>query len=1745
MTNPIAEGYDPMLHVTRETVVGKMIYDKTDPDSEPYFEPEMFTVIDGSSKGVILGIRPEEGPDTGSNAEITGMRLGSLNIDDLVVDNPLEDDDLEIVDENRVLRINYGDGRYRGRDVTIIKEIKVLIANNATFREGSTFSPSLDRLLIRTPEVTDAASNPQKDVVVETETIITETDTGRTYSFKERMVLPGGYTYIPARVTPQLHKVVPNKVPLRSDGTTELDLWIALEGENFFVHRYHNKLWYPIVRIHDLWDLNPNITEKNPDKPDELPVEMIVLDKDGVPLDGIAGREFGTKILVKIPQGLMVPEEGPYDIQVRNPLRNEPTAYIDSDVLVSGINFIQIPVNKTPNIDRVVPNVVASEGGEQVSIYGGQFLPGVEVYIDGKLVPNVQRNGTGTILTFSAPPGRPGKKQLQVINPGADGGIDVWDFYYVETYTEPVITSFTPEVGTENTLVVIKGENFLKTDPSASDIELSDFEINKILGTRVYLGNSDINEYYLDSYKRISLQDYIPYPDNKILSSDNDKVQLAAYAHSIILEKPASQDGEEPLNYYSIEEDVRGRIIIADGFGNRFAVRINQSSDEDKPFIADKIEGHNQGAYPMDVVVSDTEHKIVIYNQAGDVGLELQVKTPYLIDYETREIVGNRVKVIDNETIYFWVPKLVNAYYDVMVVNPDTKSAKADKQFRYREEPQNPPIIDDIIPDFGSYEGGYHIIIEGENFQDSGEYKTRVFIDGVEISPEETFVINPKQLKVMVPPYPIDRFIEKDTSRLIVPVVVLNSNGGSDAREDGFTYIIPSSEPRITKIIPSEGSAAGGNVVEILGKEFLFTKDASGELLEAPTVYFGDNQAEVLDCNDGYIRILTPPGNPGPAEVYVLNIDGGISNKDIIYTYLESAPIITSVNPSKGRRQGGQWIDIIGEEFYPGKITLLIKDSAEESGDDEGAEESGDKGETVEIEIPETGFTSRVRFGNITNEHIPIDQPNSGWLSGGNPVVELAGGLRVEYDVFLGKLTVQITEEGTIYEQVFDYQENERFINVNQLQDEDENFYSGDELIRFRVVDRRLIVERGYAPEVIYLNSTQLRVKTPSYHTIGIVTLRVTNPDGGYGEAEFEYLSPDSNPYISNITKDGRSPEGDILQGKEILSVRLDYMGGNRVTVIGGDFRDGARILIGDIIEIEPVDIVFELPNRLTFIMPEVDEDKVGQYYRLIVENEDGGLAFSDEAYPDPIYITFMKGESFPSITNITPNRGPAKGGTKVIITGTDFREDSQGNPPLVFFGEVQVPIQDVTRIDYRTLEVITPPNKPGPVEVKVENPDGSLSRPSGIFYYISSPTINVIVDPDDPTETRLITNVSVGGGQQIKIKGAGFEEASKVVFKPEIRLLPEGGDETGDNVIFINGVPYLLVSGTESSAVEFVDSETLVVTVPEGRLGDRGVIVINRDGGASSVYENLAYALPELKEPQNVEAQLIYDRHIRIYWEGVPGATEYEIYAIVDGKGMDFVDSTELTSYFYTDLEPRTDYRFVIKAVGNFGSSQPSQRSNRVTTGRRVGYPDEDGAINEHTAIKRVGNTAEVLIGTDDFKDKIIVIDMLRGEIAGTNQVTISLPASVITDSKAKDIVVIGRDFSLTFNPRAFNNSTINANKDRNDAGVRFEIKPLNEASGIDNGTSLSTLYLLEANFYLGQDIVEIDYLRNFINFTLDFDRNKAEMRRLNKINLNRYDESSRKWQPLEYVTFDPDSTSVTGVTDRLGRYIIIGSRW
>lgn len=1790
LTNNVGEN-NPMDSVMSEKILTRKQKKSDGTEEEVY---DKFTVIDGANKPRIISVKDNTGdnigPDSGGYADISGQYLGSLNIDSLKLKEDVEPvTSVESTSNGDILKVKYkldeasdNIGTYREDKVvkSVEKNIKVIIGNKAGFKEEDKhqIKKNLDIIKVLINSITDAESDPTKDVVAEMETIITD-ENDNIYIYKDRAELKGGYTFIPSKLTPEIDEkdgIIPDRIQVKKNDMTGKyevvdDFMISIHGKNFMIHKYEEngetKVRYPIIKIGEI------LLDKNQDDSKKLKV----IDESGNELDGSIGNEIGSKILITIPKGSEVNNIGKAPVEITNPIRNSEDSGLN--VIVPDIvEFVTVDANKIPNIEEVTPDVVSEDGEEEITIIGSNFREEVEVYIDGERVKEINRSGDGKNIVFNAPKGNEGVTQLQVIN--KEGGVAIHRFEYVKTYTDPKIDRFNPSEGNTGTLVTIFGDNFLKPSPSTSADNLKGETggksgIYKFIGTIVKLGKRDINDYHYDD-KNISPQYYTSSENNKILQlatrEDGGKyLKLAKYFNSILLHD------EENNNIYTLTKGYGESIILSDGVDNTYTLKLNNSND----IIGDK-EG-NEG-YRIEV----KNESITIKGEAGN-DINLKLKTLYKID-ENNKIVGNKIKSISKGKIEFRVPILNkgDGHYDLTVQNPDTNSdiKKGEEGFYYFTQPQSKPWIDKIKPNKGSTEGEYIIEIEGGDFQDNGKEKSKVFIDGIKI-PEDDVTVNVKGDTIIakVPPYDGDLSKDKGTDRLAVSIVILNPDGSTIGVEEGFTYIVPTSRPEITELKPVEGSASGGEFVEIIGSDFRFyepynddnrnlqhdeneffndingngkrddfrildnegrvlgykeKEDVLKELKEArkdkepnltdeelnkrvdkdfqdilPKVHFGEKVVKITEFGKRYIKILTSKNEANTVDVYIVNNDAGRSNK-LSYTFNQSSPEITNILPGVGSRFGKDDVEISGKGF-----------AKYESINSEGEEQ---------LDI-------LVRFGNITNIDVPREQENSGRIDNGRTTVKLEGGLKVEYNGSDDKVNINVKDRDKNYTGEFSYNGDTKFINLNKLKSNDEN-YQGYELIKLEIKDRRLLVERGYAPSAeLSDDNSKINVLIPSYYQIGVVDVNVINPDGAIAKGEFEYKNPATKPEIINITKnDGQDPkEVQVADDDPILVQSVDYKGGDTITILGKDFRDDAIIKIGNVLTIEQEDIEYTLPNKLKFKMPEIEENLISTYYKVVVINqEDGGTASSDSLKP-PIYIQFTSGETSPKVTEVIPDIGSADGGDLVTIIGKDFRDEMEGYEDedlVVYFGDVKVPDNDIEYIDHKTLKVIVPPNTPGKVEVRVKNPDGTNSNPSGSYTYLSNPTITDIVDPES---NKSINTISIEGNETIKIIGSSFVENSRVIFNPQIEKA--AGDVSGE-IIYIEGEKYVYKSGTEANEVEYIDPQILKVKTPKEKLNAKGVMVINPDGGATYIYENIKYDLPKLLPPLDVDAELVYDRYIKVHWTELSTQKDklkgYEIYVIIDDETPKYIGTTDMTTYIYEEIEEDREYVFKIKAIGNYSPSELSDKSNPVYTDD-FRKPDDDGGMVEDTVINRTGNIANVIIGNNDGDEKT-TIDLLTGKLAGTKDVVITIPTEVITGWDTKDITVIGNDFTLNFNPKMFNTYEMEDYEDDLNTGVRFTINRENNNKQSNAITGLSTSYKLEANFYDNQIKRKIQNVDNY-NITLEYDRNKAKIRRIKNIQFKKYNEYTDTWETITSQEIGFNSSIETKL-NTMGTFKIFGTR-
>lgn len=1669
------------------------------------------------------------------------------------------------------IKYNVGEATYNNKKVSEINRyIAVYVGDRTTphtlnDKPVYSFEEVYDSLSVKVPS-SNVSAEKKVNVIVIIQTEV-ETEDGKRIISNVVTNEDIKYTITPSYTRPSITKIIPEQIQVvRKDANYGLkeDMVITIEGQNFKVLRSKDNTTgkdvtnYPIVGIGANLENSAEgiVLRVSPEKEGQVEIfkenqwtaipgaNITILDAKGNIIDGTVGKDTGSKIIISLPRSadIKLPSTSvttdrsqpiPKPVYIMNPVlgSQKPGEPVSNDNVT--VMFIDLKDNLPPTIDTVTPNVVAIDSGEQIIVTGSNFQPGVRVFLGGVEVTGVKQeldqSGLNTILKFNAPKFPQvidGATKIMVMNP--DGGIAVKDFTFVKSLQrDPNLTSFSPKSGTQNTIVVLDGDNFLAPNPSVTS--LKGMGIYTLIGTRILMDGKDINEYNEDDNGSIKLENY-RNSSEMLISTENSVAKLSSYAHSVVL-----VDKSNSNKFYIVYNDNRMNIYLSDGGSgleennviNQYNIRYENGS-----LIAEK------GGQVYTVEVSD--EGIQLY-QGNNVVLELEMKTPY--KFKDEDIYGSRVHVKDKTRIEFKVPLLVSKLpngYTITVENPDTKKSTAKDIFYYYETVSLNPEITDIKPSIGSIDGGYQILIQGRNFEDD----SKVYIDNVQVPQtniRREIISGVDTLIITSMPAYRRNMNEEGTDRKQVPVTVANGNGGTALGR--FTYVIPpSAKPIIDKAEFQKeiqvGSAAGEEILTITGRYFKFEEpwaltpkyagwiqgtrngvnvffediDGDGEYTTyaswlsydglreklpapvdtyteyltspvLPTVRIGGIEAKIVEFGNEYIKVITPQVSAGKQELYVVNNDFGTSNK-VVLSFEGSKITIKSIVGDSGKKQGKDSVEITGTGFQNTRLYVI------------------ENGQKKEYNMP------LVRFGTIGN---------SKDLNNNMAQITLENGdFTLEYNntsITSAIITMTAKYNKEIYKKVFtidNYDGSPIYLPVWEMKTEDNKAYPGYELVRIEVKNRKLVVSKGYSPETKLENSQRISLLTPSYYTIGDVEVEVTNPDGGRATTRYKYTNPASKPRITNITRDGRDPEqGD--DGKTRI-ITLDYRGGQNITVLGEDFREGAIIHIGNILKIENKDITETLnsvPNKLAFTMPGVNESAVGSLHRVTVINGDGAQTSSDNPnniWNAPIYIQFIKGESNPVVGNIEPNKGPATGGTIVTIKGKDFRKKMEGygdNSLAVFFGEVEVPAKDILEITDNSIKVIAPASpKLGPVKVSIENPDGTLTQENIIFTYISRPKIN------DINPKKLFTNDTK---TVVTIDGLQFLSGAKVIVggkiipikdvKPDMQLKGQGitgVDKNGNNI------EAAVIGGIEAASVQVVSESQIKVTFAEATdLENSSIIIINPDGGISEPYNDFKYEKPLPLKPLVLEAIPGYESTVMLIWnESDPDllnrATAYEIYGRKTKDSTNaFVGTTSNAEYLIKGLEPGTEYTFMVRALNEYGAAIDFATVTVKTLSLQEDYKQrekEDKLKEEQKNIELngketiEGSKATILLGSNHIKNGVGLIDFTLAKYKSVDEYIIKIPLALARVDSTLNIK--DGTMTMTINPKDMYTYKVSTmDEGDKDSNLQIIIKKGRETN-IPRGKKVaSALYDISFFFQRGKDTISIDKLLRSGKITINLD--------------------------------------------------------
>ena len=700
------------------------------------------------------------------------------------------------------------------------------------------------------------------------------------------------------------------------------------------------------------------------------------------------------------------------------------------------------------------------------------------------------------------------------------------------------------------------------------------------------------------------------------------------------------------------------------------------------------------------------------------------------------------------------------------------------------------PTLLTVEPPMGPALGGTSIVLSGTGFLSNAAGPNQVSIGGR--SAGNVAVLSDTRIACLTP---------RGTGGY-AEVRVTNANGTA-ALAQGFHYgKLP---PEIASFSPASGPAAGQNIVTLEGRGF----QASGA--GQNRVKFGTILSpSVITLDDETVLCTVPAGTPGTNVEVALNNNNGTVVASGLYRY-RSRPVITAVDPSEGPALMRTRITIHGSGFVADQAgpTTVLFDSV--------------RAREV-IVVDDTRITCMVAGGGpgavldvtVRNDNGSSTLPDAYRVTGGPPSI---GAVQPSVGPYIGGTPITVTGSG---------------------------FSSANARVRF-----------GDQPAtgVVVLDDTTLTCVSPA----GTLGERVTvSVDTKYGTAALlnGYLYSSLRPNLVSLTPDhgpaagglsvtlvgsaflaegagvttvafGGTPATGVVvlddthvtcvvpAGKGGTTVDVALTNGNGLAVLAGGFRyhrlptlttltpatgragggtnvtvtgsgfqaDGAGVPTVRFGSTPATSVVVLSDTTLTCVTP---AGTPGSSVDVRLANANGSATLTSA----------FRYHGVPSLTGLSPTRGPAAGGTSVTLSGSGFAADSAG-PNEVRFGGVLA--LSVVTLNDGTITCVTPPGTAGTdVDVRVTNANGTQALPAA-FRYFAPPVVTGLAPARGPA----------AGGTAVTISGSGFLDP-----------------DAGSNLVLFGGISALDV-------IELTDKEITCTTPPgaSGALVD--VLLVNGNGSA------------------------------------------------------------------------------------------------------------------------------------------------------------------------------------------------------------------------------------------------------------------------------------------------------------------------
>jgi hypothetical protein len=637
--------------------------------------------------------------------------------------------------------------------------------------------------------------------------------------------------------------------------------------------------------------------------------------------------------------------------------------------------------------------------------------------------------------------------------------------------------------------------------------------------------------------------------------------------------------------------------------------------------------------------------------------------------------------------------------------------------------------------------------------------------------------------------------------------VSVDVNGAVVTLGGGFVYLLGPA-PQITAITPDRGPREGGTSITILGSGLSSGIKVSIDDRDCINV--------VVSAGGTSLTCATPEGSYGAKDVVVTALDTQSARLSRGYSYVSGpAPTLISISPDFGPPEGGSTVTLTGSNFVAGTKVFLDGLACTSM--------AVVSSTTITCQTPARSYALG-RSVNVTNPDGQSAALANGysWSLGPSPAITSISPTfgPPEGGTALTLSGTNFSSSGTLPSVTIDGKvcTNVRNVTASSLMcDTPANAFALNKPIRLTnpdgqaatfsagyswsngsppsvasvvpnfgppsggttlelvgtnfKADSRVLINGLPCVNIRSVTDTRLLCDSPAHPYAFNKNVELINPDGQSGLLSQAFSwSNGLAPTITFVSPSFGPPEG-----------------GTAITIAGSNFHSGVKVQINGLF---CGNVVLVSSSSLTCSTP---ASSYALGVSVTVTNPDGQSATLSGGY------SWSNGPA-PTVTSITPNFGPAAGGTAVTISGSNFV--SQGSGPSMVVPIVTIDglvCQNVRNLTSSSLVCDTPAssyklNKP----VVITNPDGQIGALQNAFSWSNglAPTVSSVTPNFGPTT----------GGTTIRITGSNFFTGLSVFI---------GGTACG-SVNFVNSGEVQCVTPPGPSG----STQTVVVTNPDSQQG-------------------------------------------------------------------------------------------------------------------------------------------------------------------------------------------------------------------------------------------------------------------------------------------------------------------------------------